>query len=101
MDLEVVWTEAASADLDDATGYVRARDPAAAEKFTKTILDHTDIPATFPFIGPTYPRGANGGNREIVQGSHRIFDRVLPEKRLVEILAVRHGAGQPPPIEGS
>lgn len=60
------------------------------------ILDHVNILASFPFIGPTYPRGAHGPLREIVFRSYRIFyDADEPAKR-VEILHVWHGAREEP-----
>ena len=60
------------------------------------ILDHVRILATFPFIGPAYPRGARGPLREIVYRNYRIFYDVPEAERRVEILHVWHGARDEP-----
>ncbi|MBI4325220.1 MAG: type II toxin-antitoxin system RelE/ParE family toxin [Chloroflexi bacterium] len=60
------------------------------------MLDHVRILASFPFIGPTYPRGARGSLREIVFRSCRIFYDVSETSRSVEILHVWHGAREEP-----
>lgn len=52
--------------------------------------------ATFPFIGPPYPRGSRGPLREIVFRNYRIFYDVSEESRSVEILHVWHGARDEP-----
>jgi len=62
----------------------------------KGILDHARILARFPFIGPTYPRGARGPLRQIVFRSYRIFYDVSEELSRVAILHVWHGAREEP-----
>lgn len=63
------------------------------------ILDHVRILATFPFIGPPYPRGSRGPLREIVFRNYRIFYDVSNESRSVEILHVWHGARDEPTFQ--
>lgn len=92
MDFQVVWTEPALADLREIVIYVAGRDPAAASRVGDDIVDHVETLRTFPFIGPAYPRGSAGNHREIVSGKYRIFYRILEQPKLVEILAVWHGA---------
>ena len=60
------------------------------------ILAHVRILASFPLIGPAYPRGARGPLREIVFRSYRIFYDVSEQSRSVEILHVWHGARDEP-----
>jgi len=62
----------------------------------KIILDHVQILAQFPFIGPTYPRGAQGPLRQIVFRSFRIFYDVSEDPRQVDILHVWHGSRDEP-----
>ena len=66
MDFKIIWSDAAIADLQDICFYVAQHDPPAAGRIGRGILDHVRILASFPFIGPTYPRGASGTLREIV-----------------------------------
>jgi len=96
MDFSIVWSDAAIADLQDLWSYVAQHDPQAAERIGRGILAHVRILASFPFIGPTYPRGAKGTLREIVFRSYRIFYDVSEESHSVEILHVWHGARDDP-----
>ena len=60
------------------------------------LLEHVQILTKFPFIGPAYPRGANGPLREIVFRSYRIFYDVSQDRGQVDILHIWHGArGEP------
>jgi len=96
MDFKIVWSDAAIADLQEVCSYVAQHDPQAAGRIGRGILDHVRVLASFPFIGPTYPRGARGTLREIVFRSCRIFYDVSEKSRSVEILHVWHGARDEP-----
>ena len=96
MDFKVIWSDAAIADLQDICSYIARHDSPAAQRIGRGILDHVRILATFPFIGPAYPRGSRGSLREIVFRSYRIFYDVSESPGSVEILHVWHGArGKP------
>jgi plasmid stabilization system protein ParE len=73
MDFKVIWSDAAITDLRDICAYIARDNPEAALRMGNGLLDHVQILARFPFIGPTYPRGARGPLREIVFRSYRIF----------------------------
>jgi toxin ParE1/3/4 len=96
MDFKVIWSDAAIADLHDICFYIASHDSHAAQRMGRGILDHVRILASFPFIGPMYPRGAHGSLREIVFRSYRIFYNVSEASRSVEILHVWHGAREEP-----
>jgi toxin ParE1/3/4 len=96
MDFKIIWSDAAIADLQELCSYVAQHDPRAADRIGRAILDHVRVLASFPFIGPTYPRGARGPLREIVFRSYRIFYDVSEQSRSVEILHVWHGARDEP-----
>jgi plasmid stabilization system protein ParE len=96
MDFKVIWSEAAIADLHDICSYIASHDSQAARRMGRGILDHVRILASFPFIGPTYPRGSRGSLREIVFRSYRIFYDVSESDRTVEIVHVWHGARDEP-----
>ncbi len=96
MDFKVIWSDTAIADLHDISSYIARDDPQAAGRIGRGILDHVRILASFPFIGPTYPRGSRGSLREIVFRSYRIFYDVSESPRSVEILHVWHGAREEP-----
>jgi plasmid stabilization system protein ParE len=82
--------------LQAITTYVAGQSPVAAEKVRTSILSHVETLASFPLIGPAYPRDRTGLTREIVCGKYRIFYRVSEPDRRVEILTVWHGARREP-----
>jgi toxin ParE1/3/4 len=96
MDFKVIWSEQAIANLNEICSYIAREDPQAARRMGSGILDHVRILASFPFIGPAYPKGARGPLREIVFRSYRIFYDVSEESRRVDILHVWHAARAEP-----
>jgi len=96
MDFKIIWSDAAIADFQEACAYVAQDDPQAALQLGRGILGHVRVLASFPFIGPTYPRGARGTLREIVFRAYRIFYDVSEESHSVEILHVWHGKRDEP-----
>ena len=96
MDFTIVWSDAAIADLQDICSYVALDDPPAALRLGRGILEHVHVLESFPFIGPTYPRGAKGTLREIVFRSYRIFYDVSEPSHCVEILHVWHPKREDP-----
>ncbi len=96
MDYEVVWTEPAAAEMEAFVRYILRQSEAGAASVRQSILDHVQILASFPFIGPVYPRARAKRVREIVSGNYRVFYRVDQTARRVEILTVWHGARTEP-----
>jgi toxin ParE1/3/4 len=96
MDSKVVWSDEAIANLRDICSYIARDNPEAALRMGHGILDHVRILARFPFIGPAYPRGAQGPLRQIVFRSYRIFYDVSEESYRVDILHIWHGAREEP-----
>ena len=100
MDFEVIWSEPALADFESVVRYVATRNPSAAEGLRVAILEHVELLARFPFIGPVYDRDRTGRAREIVCGSYRIFYRVNEPARRVDILTIWHGSRSEPTLPG-
>jgi plasmid stabilization system protein ParE len=73
MDFKVIWSDQAIEDLRELCAYISRHDSEAALRMGNGILDHVQLLAQFPFIGPPYPRGTQGPLREIVFRSYRIF----------------------------
>ena len=96
MDFKVIWSEEAIADLEGIYSYIARDDPDAAMRIVRGILAHVHILGSFPFIGPSYPRGAVGTLREIVFRPYRIFYDVSERSESVEILHVWHRAREEP-----
>jgi len=96
MDFKVIWSDQAIADLHELCSYIARDNPEAALRMGQGILDHVEILGRFPFIGPAYPRGAQGPLRQIVFRSYRIFYDVSEDSGRVDILHVWHGAREEP-----
>lgn len=96
MEFQVIWSDEAIRDLRDLCFYIARQDPEVALRTGNGILDYVRILGRFPFIGPTYPRGARGPLREIVFRSYRIFYDVDEESHRVNILHIWHGARNQP-----
>ena len=62
----------------------------------RDIWSRFAILSEFPHIGPTYPRGALGPLREIVNRPYRVFYDVSDDSQTVTVLHIRHGARQEP-----
>ncbi len=94
---KLIWAESAIADLEGLCSFIAADDPQAAERVGRGILEHVELLARFPFIGPAYPLGSDGLVREIVfRRTYRIFYSVAEPAGAVEVLRVWHGArGEP------
>ncbi|MEK6406395.1 MAG: type II toxin-antitoxin system RelE/ParE family toxin [Acidobacteriota bacterium] len=74
MDFKIIWSDEAIADLAGIWSYIAQHDPSAARRMASGIIDHVGILASFPFIGPRYPRGSTAGTlREIVFRSYHIL----------------------------
>jgi toxin ParE1/3/4 len=100
MDCKIIWTDPAIADLQEIVVYISSDNPEAARRVGMDVYESVGMLASFPLIGPPYPRGSDGKIREIVCWSYRIFYRVNSKKKLVEILTIWHGARGTPVIRG-
>jgi plasmid stabilization system protein ParE len=96
MDYEIVWSEPAVVDLEAIVRYLARRSQSAAESVRVAILNHIEILARFPSIGPLYAPDQSGRTREILCHSYRIFYRVNETVHRVEILTIWHGAREEP-----
>jgi plasmid stabilization system protein ParE len=98
VDVQVIWTETATADLEAIVAHIAQTNPGTAEKLGKTIVDHVEVLRSFPRIGPRYAKARRGRIREILCGKYRIFYRVNEQLKSVEILTIWHGARDEPEL---
>lgn len=97
MGFKVIWSDAAVADLEEICSYIAQHDREAATRVARGIVAHTDLLASFPFIGPVYPRGSKGTLRLIVFRSYKILYDVDESREGVAILHILHGAREEAP----
>jgi len=99
MDYQVIWAESAIQDLREVCSFISKDNPQAALQVGETILEHVKVLASFPLIGPAFPRRSEGNVREIVCLKYRVFYSVVDATKTVEVLRVWHGArGEPPKL---
>lgn len=95
MDHKVIWTDPAIDDLQAIVSAMAQNDPQRAQGRGNAILDHTDVLATFPRLGPVYETTGEQPVRVIFCDPYQIFYRILDDQHCVEIMHVRHAVRQP------
>lgn len=88
--MKVAWTQAAQADLEEISDYIKTDNPARAASFVNEIVDAGDAIADMPRAFPLVPRLEQRGIRHRTFGRYLIFYRIEAEQ--VQILHVVHGA---------
>lgn len=94
---EIIWTEPALCDLERIDRYLRRRDPAAARKVGSAILRRIGLLSVHPAQGPVWEEDDRW--RFVVVRPYRVFYRILPADRVVEICHVRHSARSGPTLD--
>lgn len=94
---KVFWTESAFCDLERIDRYLRRRNPTTADKTGEAILQKAGLLARHPQLGAVWEE--DDGWRFLVIRPYRIFYRILPNKNVIEISHVRHGARALPSID--
>lgn len=90
MDREVVWTEAAWRDLDEAADYIARDSPAYASSWVEAVRNAARSLSHHPLRGRKVPEIDDPSVREIFVTRYRLVYRVVPER--VYILGLIHGA---------
>jgi plasmid stabilization system protein ParE len=100
MDLKLIWTERALADLTEIVRHYQEDEKSmeAARKVGLAILERVEILQTFPDVGPRYPR-KDGAHREVLCYDYRIFYRVDRDARIIHIARIWHGRQDPSSLE--
>jgi len=91
---KVVWTEPAICDLEKLDRYLRRRNPKAADRVGEALLKRAALLARFPELGPVWEVDPKW--RVVVVRPYKMFYRILPEGKIVEISHIRHGAQASP-----
>ena len=90
MDYRVLFAQKALNDLAGIVGYIAADDGEAASRFGEALLNHVELLGRFPRMGNTIP--ARSHVRKLVHSPILVYYRILEEKRLVEVIHLRHGS---------
>ncbi len=72
---EIIWTEAAVADLDAIADYIALENPLAAAELVRRVFDHVDQLNTHPESGSKPAELKRSRYRQIVEPPCRVFYR--------------------------
>lgn len=72
---EVIWTEAAVADLDAIADFIAVENQVAAAALVRRVLDHVAQLADYPESGPRPQELTGRRYRQIVEPPCRVFYR--------------------------
>ncbi|MBI3925940.1 MAG: type II toxin-antitoxin system RelE/ParE family toxin [Armatimonadetes bacterium] len=85
---EIVWTQHALSDLEQAAAYLEQRNPEAARRLVQTLWEAADGLVELPFKGHRLNELRSMPFLELVRGHYRMVYQV--HETQVEILAVFH-----------
>lgn len=92
MDYRIEWSERARSDLREIVATIAADHPSAVGPWGEDLFRHIEILGSFPLIGPAAPGVSERPTRRIVYGDYLIYYRVHRAPKVVELLALWHGA---------
>ena len=96
--MQIRWSPAAAADLEQLFDYIRTDNPGAAQRVAQTIYERAAGLGTYPYQGR---RGRVAGTRELPLSPlpFIVVYRVLEHADAIEIVNVIHGAQRWPPAK--
>ena len=94
MDFQIIYTEPALADLEAILEWSTTRHASTTPSFLMDLFAHVDLLKTFPNAGGPASRPA--GVRMLIHSPFRVYYRVKPNLRRIDILHVWHGRRRAP-----
>jgi addiction module RelE/StbE family toxin len=88
--VNVLWTDAAKAQLAAIHDYIEQTSPEYARRIVDQLTSRSIQIASFPLSGRSVPEYQLQEIRELIEGSYRIIYLVEDDKNRIEILAVTH-----------
>ena len=93
MDYRLLFTQRALNDLAEIIGNIAEDDAEAASRFGNALLDHVDLLTRFPRMGSTIRKRSRV--RKLLHSPILVYYRIREDKRVVEVLHLRHGSRRP------
>ena len=90
MDYRLLYSQKSLNDLEDIFGHIAEEDAEAASRFGTSLLDHVDLLGRFPRLGAVIRKRSRV--RKLLHSPLLVYYRIEEDKRLIEIVHVRHGA---------
>jgi plasmid stabilization system protein ParE len=80
-------------DLSDIVGHIALDDGEAASRFGSALLDHIDLLRRFPRMANAVHKRSRV--RKLVHSPILVYYQILEDRKLIEVLHLRHGAREP------
>jgi plasmid stabilization system protein ParE len=90
----VYWTDTALGHLRGIYEYIAHHSPLYAQRVVDRLTRRSVQFGTFPHAGRMVPELQRVDVREVLEGPYRVIYRVTPDR--IDVVAVFHGARQPP-----
>ena len=90
MDYRLLYSQRSLNDLGEILGHISEQDAEAASQFGASLLDHVDLLTRFPRLGGAIRRRSRV--RKLLHSPLLVYYPLDEDKRLIEILHIRHGA---------
>ena len=90
----VYWTETALGHLRGIHEYIAQHSPLYAERVVDRLARRSVQIGTFPNSGRMVPELQRVDVRAVLEGPYRVIYRLAPDR--IDVVAVFHGARQPP-----
>ena len=94
MDYRLLYSQRSLNDLSEILGHIAEEDAKAASRFGASLLDHVDLLSRFPRLGGVIRKRSRV--RKLLHSPLLVYYRLDEDKRLIEIVHVRHGARKQP-----
>lgn len=94
MDYRLLFTQRSLKDLAEIIGHIAEDDAEAASRFGNSLLDHIELLTRFPRMGSTTRRRSRV--RKLSHSPILVYYQLREDRRLVEILHLRHASRKSP-----
>lgn len=94
MDYRLLITQRALNDLAEIIGHIAEDDAEAASRFGNSLLDHIELLTRFPRMGSTIRKRSRV--RKLSHSPILVYYQLREDRRLVEILHLRHASRKSP-----
>ncbi len=88
--MNVLWTDAAVAQLEAIHDYVAQTSPGYARRMVDRLTRRSIQIGAFPYSGRAVPEYELNEVRQVIEGSYRVIYLIKEDEDQVEVLAVIH-----------
>jgi len=93
VDYRLLFTQKALDDFAEIIGHAAEDDAEAALRFGTALLDHVELLERFPRMGGRVRKRSSV--RKLLHSPVLVYYQIRDDKRLIEILHLRHGSRRP------